>query len=85
MLQVWVKLLEIILSNNIRWCEALSFDNACKPTSECPGRNVDKGEISCIGSYYPNIKLLLVLQIKGSSKKVLFFLLIYWAKGSQVE
>lgn len=76
MLQVWVKLLEIILSNNIRWCEVLSFDNACKLESECPGRNVHKGEISYISSYYPNRKLLLVLQIKGSSEKVLFFLLV---------
>lgn len=76
MLQVWVKLLGIILSNNIRWCEALSFDNACKPTSECPGRNVHKGEIPCISSYCPNSKLLLVLQIKGSLEDALFFPLV---------
>jgi len=76
MLQVWVKLLEIILSNKVRWCEALSFDNACKLESECPGRTVHAGEISHISSYYPNSKLLLVLQIKGSSGEVLFFLLV---------
>lgn len=75
MLQVWVKLLEIILSNKARWCEALSFDNACKLESECPGRTVH-GEILYISSYFPNSKLLLVWQIKGSSEEVLFFLLV---------
>lgn len=76
MLQVWVKLLEIILSNNIRWCEALSFDNACNAASKYPGRNAYKGETSYIGSYFPNSKLLLVLQIEDTLEKVLFFLLV---------
>lgn len=76
MLLVWVKLLGIILSNNIRWCEALSFDNACKPASECPGRNVHKVEIPRISSHCPNSKLFLVLQIKGSLEEVLFFPLL---------
>lgn len=76
MLQVWVKLLEIILSNKVRWCEALSFDNACKLESECPGRTVHEGEILYISGYFPNSKLLLVLQIKGSSEEILFFLLV---------
>lgn len=57
MLQLRVKLLGIILSNNIRLCEALSFDNACKPASKCPGTNVHKGEIPYISSHCPNSKL----------------------------